>query len=257
MSFCSGIEVAEFGSGDGLPIALLHEGLGSVLMWRDFPARLAVATGRKVIAWSRKGYGNSVPYEAPYGLDFMHSEADAAAQLFEQLGVEKAHLFGHSDGASIALLLAARHPQRVASLVLEAPHTFVEPVCLEAIARLKSGDAKQALISALGKYHLSPEIMLDRWLAIWLDTAFVKWSIETEVKAVAAPILLIQGEQDEFGTFAQLDRIADCLPCASQLRLSQCGHSPHRDQQSAVLRATAQFIESVEPLSIFKAGATL
>lgn len=257
MSLCGGaIEIAEFGAGEGLPIALLHEGLGSVAMWRDFPARLAAATGRKVIAWSRQGHGRSAPPDAPFGLDFMHREADAAARLIGEIGIEKAHVFGHSDGASIALLLAARHPQRVASLVLEAPHTFVEPVCLAAIARFRSDAARHALIAGLGKYHNFPTAMLDRWLAIWLDPAFAKWSIEAEVEAIIAPLLLIQGDQDEYGTFSQLDRISDRLARARQLRLERCGHSPHRDQPTAVLRATAQFFVSLEDLST-KAGATL
>jgi pimeloyl-ACP methyl ester carboxylesterase len=244
-----GIEIAEFGSGDGMPIAMLHEGLGSLAMWREFPTRLAQATGRKVIAWSRKGYGNSSAFDGRYELDFMHREADAAAQLLAELGIERAHLFGHSDGASIALLLAARHPRQVASLVLEAPHVFVEPVCLEAISRLASADVRLSLTNRLAKYHRASAAVLDQWLAIWLDPAFASWSIEAELDSITAPLLLIQGEDDEYGTFAQLDRIAERLAWAEQLRLDRCGHSPHRDREADVLRAATRFLESQSSLT--------
>jgi pimeloyl-ACP methyl ester carboxylesterase len=237
-----GIEIARHGAGAGEPIVLLHEGLGSVAMWRDFPSLLAEATDREVIAWSRRGYGDSETANVPYELDFMHREAEAAVQLLDQMDVPKAHLFGHSDGASIALLVAAKYPQRVASLVLEAPHVFVEPVCIEAIARHNPVPARQALVARLAKYHKAPQAMLDRWLAIWLDPAFTAWSIEPELESITAPLLLIQGEQDEYGSFAQLDRIVGKLGHARQLRLEQCGHSPHRDRGADVLSAAVEFL---------------
>lgn len=241
-----GLEIAEFGAGLGTPILLLHEGLSSVAMWRDFPTKLADATGRKVIAWSRNGYGRSVLLNSQYRVDFMHREADVAAQVFDQLGIEKAHIFGHSDGASISLLLAARHPRTVESLVLEAPHVFVEPICLKAIARLNGDVARHDLANRLNKYHCQPDIVLDRWLSIWLDTAFASWSIDADIAGIKVPVLLIQGDEDEYGTFEQLDQISTRLPQAEQLRLSECGHSPHRDRAPDVLGAATRFLAAVQ-----------
>lgn len=237
-----GIEVAEFGTGGGLPIALLHEGLGSVAMWRDFPQRLAEATGRRVIAWSRRGYGASAPFDRPYDIDFMHREADAAAQLLRARGVTQAHLFGHSDGASIALLMAARHPALTASLVLEAPHVFVEAMCVERILDFGELAERSGIIDRLGKYHIDARAVFWQWHDIWVDPRFSGWSIEMDIRDLTLPTLLIQGEDDEYGTFKQLDRISRIISDAQQLRLDRCGHSPHRDRESEVLSSIADFI---------------
>jgi pimeloyl-ACP methyl ester carboxylesterase len=238
-----GLEVAQYGSGTGLPVIMLHEGLGSAAMWRGFPAKLAEASGRRVIVWSRRGYGASGSFDAPYDLDFMHREADAAEHLMRERGLERAHVYGHSDGASIALLLAARHPARVASLVLEAPHVFVEPICTEAIVALGKLAQDSDFITRLNKYHRNPAAVFRQWFAIWTDRRFPAWTIEAELSGMAVPTLLIQGEDDAFGTFDQLDRIAARLPQASQLRLSACGHSPHRDCEDAVLSAASAFLK--------------
>jgi pimeloyl-ACP methyl ester carboxylesterase len=237
----SQMEVVSFGAGEGLPILMLHEGLGSVALWREFPARLAEQTGRKVIAWSRLGYGNSEGFEEPYGTDFMHREADAAARLMQDLGIPRAHLFGHSDGASIALLLAARHPAQVAALVLEAPHIFVEAKCLEQIAKFGREVGGTDTITRMGRYHRDAPAVFRQWHAVWTDPLFPAWSIEQDIAGLTHPILLIQGEDDEYGTFARLDRIVQLAPQCRQLRLPRCGHSPHRDQGEAVLATTALF----------------
>lgn len=237
-----GLELRHWGDGDGHAILLLHEGLGSVAMWKDFPLELARVTGRRVIAWSRRGHGNSGRFAGPYGCDFMHREADAAALLIDRLGLGRVHLFGHSDGASIALLLAARHPEKVASCLLEAPHVFVEDMCLDAIAGLAEAAAAGDLIERLSKYHREAAAVFAQWHAIWSDPEFAAWTIEREIEGIATPMLLVQGEEDEFGTFAQLDSIARRIPSARQLRLNECRHSPHRDQSRAVLEATTQFL---------------
>lgn len=245
-SFVDGLECAEFGSGDGLPILMLHEGLGSLAMWRDFPEKLALATGRRVLAWSRQGYGGSRKFDEPYSVDFMHREADAAASLLAKFGLTRVHVFGHSDGASIALLLAARHLGLVASLVLEAPHVFVEPMCLDAIFALRASPNLDDLIARLGKYHTDSVAVVEQWTAIWLDPQFAVWTIADQLVSVTAPALLIQGDDDEYGTFAQLDQICERVPHAQQLRLANCGHSPHRDQEQVVLDATADFQAQTE-----------
>jgi pimeloyl-ACP methyl ester carboxylesterase len=231
------------GADDRLPILLLHEGLGSVETWRDFPGKLAAVTGHRVIAYSRRGYGLSAPFDGAYDLGFMHREADAAAALMADMGIERAHVFGHSDGASIALLLAARYPACAASLILEAPHIFVEAMCVAAIKGLE--DSSEQLVSRLGKYHRDAASVFSQWFNIWTDPCFPEWTIETEIDAIACPTFVIQGENDEYGTFEQVDRICARMPQTQQLRLPACGHSPHRDCEEAVLGATTAFYGEV------------
>jgi pimeloyl-ACP methyl ester carboxylesterase len=239
------LEFARHREGAGDPILMLHEGLGSVAMWRDFPECLAARTGRQVILWSRRGYGWSDAFAAPYQPDFMHREADAIPALLDALGIERVHLFGHSDGGSIALLAAAARPDRVASLILEAPHVFVEPQTTEAIVSFGQSPELGQTLTRMTKYHRSPPEVFRQWHAIWTDPRFSDWNIEEGLETIAVPALLIQGEDDEYGTFAQLDRIAARLSQTRQLRLPGCGHSPHRDQQSAVLAATAAFLQDM------------
>lgn len=239
------IEVSVSGEGHGLPILLLHEGLGSVAMWKDFPQRLAEATNRRTVACSRRGYGSSGDFAGPYGCDFMHREADAMAQLIDELGLGRVHVFGHSDGASIGLLLAARHPEKVASLVLEAPHVFVEDICLAAIVQLGQTARVDGMVERLSRYHRRADTVFTQWHDIWTFPAFAAWNIESEIERITAPVLLIQGEDDEYGTFAQLDSITQRLPSTRELRLANCRHSPHRDQSPAVLQATTQFLREI------------
>ena len=229
--------------GSGIPVLLLHEGLGSVSMWRDFPEQLALATGRPVVAWSRRGYGLSDPLPGPRDPDYMHREADAVARLMDTISIKRAVLFGHSDGGSIALITAARSPERVASLILEAPHVFVEDISTESIARTKRLYATGNLSQLLGRYHRDPDQVFWGWNDIWLDPRFRDWSIEELLPAIRAPALLIQGLDDEYATFDQIDRIGAVLPDTQRLELERCGHSPHRDQPETVLAATAAFLQ--------------
>ena len=232
--------------GNGLPILLLHEGLGSVAMWRDFPQQLAAATRHPVLAWSRRGYGLSDPLHDHRDPDYMHREADAVVRLMDALAIERAVLFGHSDGGSIALIAAARSPHRVAALILEAPHVFVEEMAIDSIARTKHHYMTTNFSQLLGRYHRDPDHAFWGWNDIWLDPRFRGWSIEELLPAIRAPALLIQGRDDEYGTVEQLDRIAAVLPDVRRLELDHCGHSPHRDQPEAVLRATVAFLGGTE-----------
>jgi len=231
--------------GTGVPVLLLHEGLGSVTMWRDFPEQLALATGRPVLAWSRRGYGLSDPLPGRRDPDYMHVEADAVTRLMDVLAIERAVLFGHSDGASIALITAALAPDRVAALILEAPHVFVEDISIESIQRTKQLYTTTSLRELLGRYHRDPDHVFWGWNDIWLDPRFRDWSIEALLPAIRAPALLIQGRYDEYGTLEQLDRIGAALPDAQRLELERCGHAPHRDQPDAVLGATAAFLQRI------------
>lgn len=233
--------------GQGLPIVLLHEGLGSVASWRDFPARLAAATGRRVLAWSRRGYGASTIPDAPFGIDYMHREADLIPATFAALGIDRAILYGHSDGGSIALIAASRSPDRVAALVLEAPHVLVEPVTVDSIARIAGMAASTDLVARLGRYHRDPQTTFTRWRDIWLDPAFLDWNLEPLLPGVAAPTLLIQGLNDEYGTLDQLDRIERVVDRTARVTVPKCGHSPHRERPEVVLAEVATFLASVKP----------
>ncbi len=233
------LETRQWGQTGNVPILLLHEGLGSVSMWRDFPAKLADQTARKVIAYSRQGYGASGAFEDAYALDFMHREADATVRLMDDVGLARAHVFGHSDGAPIALLIAARYPGRVASLVLEAPHVFVESMCLSAIRGL--APHAETLVERLARHHRDAASVFRQWFAIWTDPRVPEWSIEADIATVRCPTLIVQGERGEYGTFEQVERTCALLPQALQLRLPDCGHSPHRDCEQQVLQACKEF----------------
>ena len=227
-------------------IVFLHEGLGSVSMWRDFPDALCEAIGARGLVYSRPGYGRSTPRERGerWGVDFMHRQAhEVLPALLHALHItEKPWLLGHSDGGSIALLHAARFPDRVAGLVVLAPHLFVEEFGLASIRRAREAYLSTDLKQKLARHHADPESAFWGWNDIWLDPAFKAWNIEPELGAIACPILAIQGEDDEYGTLAQIEHIAHRLAQTRLLVLPRCGHSPHRDQPEAVIAAAQQQI---------------
>jgi pimeloyl-ACP methyl ester carboxylesterase len=232
--------------GRGLPLLLLHEGLGSVAMWRDFPEALATATGHEVIAWSRQSYGASDPLPRPRDPGYMHDEAALLPDVMDALNIDCAHLLGHSDGGSIALIAAARFPARAASLILEAPHVYVEQITVDSIAEVKTTYQTTDLGMRLGRHHKDGDHTFRRWNDIWLDPRFRDWNIEALLPRVTAPALLIQGLDDEYGSLDQLDRIEAVLPHTRRLELARCGHSPHRDQPEAVLTAVTAFLRNID-----------
>lgn len=227
-------------------VVFLHEGLGSVAMWKDFPQRLCEAGGFRGLVFSRPAYGRSTPRAEGevWGVDFMHQQAHEVVPAFlDALGVQDAPwLFGHSDGASIALLLAARLPHRTSGLVLLAPHIFVEKVTVENIERAKNAYLTTDLPQKLGRYHDDPDSAFWGWNRIWLDPAFRSWNIASDIAAIRLPVLAIQGLDDEYGTLAQIRGIAQQVPGTRLLELPGCAHSPHRDQPEAVIAATVAFI---------------
>jgi pimeloyl-ACP methyl ester carboxylesterase len=225
-------------------LVFLHEGLGSIRQWRDFPARLARASGCRALLYNRYGYGDSdVLAEPRVGVRFMHDEALLALpELLAGLGIQTPVLVGHSDGASIALIHAgAGHPVR--GLALLAPHVFVEDICVRSIEQARRTFETGDLRERLGKYHRDPARTFHLWNDVWLDPAFRRWNIEEYLPGVRAPVLAIQGEDDEYGTMAQLDAIARQVqgPC-ELLKLARCGHSPQRDQPEATLAALVRFV---------------
>jgi pimeloyl-ACP methyl ester carboxylesterase len=227
-----------------LPILLMHEGLGSIELWKDFPEALAAATEREVIAWSRQDHGLSDRSIEPRQPDYMHREAALLPKLHALLGISRAHWLGHSDGASIALIGAAQHPSLAASLVLEAPHVFVEDLTVASIAEIGARYYTSGMSKRLKRYHADPDYIFWKWHEIWLDPKFRDWNIEGLLSRIEAPALLIQGRDDEYGTMEQLERIEGVLQRTQRVELGSCGHSPHRDQPLAVIAAIARFLES-------------
>ena len=232
--------------GEGAPaIVFLHEGLGSRAMWRDFPAKLASALGMRGLVYSRPGYGKSTPRAAEerWEPDFMHRQAhEVLPALLDALGVrEPVWLYGHSDGGSIALLFAARFPQRVAGVIAAAPHIFVEDLSVSSIEKTRLAYLETDLRDKLARYHDDVDSAFWGWNDIWLHPPFREWSIEREIEAIRAPLLAIQGVDDEYGTMEQIRGIARRVPHAKLLEIPACGHSPHRDQPEAVIRAALEF----------------
>jgi pimeloyl-ACP methyl ester carboxylesterase len=243
------VEYRWVGPEDGPVMVFLHEGLGSCALWRDFPARLAEAIGMRGLVYSRPGYGRSTPRAAGerWGPDFMHRQAhEVLPALLAALGVGDAPvwLYGHSDGASIALLHAARFPERVAGAVVAAPHLFVEDVSIASIARARGAYESGDLRERLARYHDDPDSAFYGWNDVWLAAAFRDWSIEDEVGTIRCPLLAIQGLDDEYGTLEQVRGIARRVPQAQLLELPDCGHSPHRDQPAAVIAAVSRCMQA-------------
>ncbi len=226
------------------PLVFLHEGLGSVRQWRDFPARVARATGCGALVYSRYGYGQSdVLAEARRGVRYMHEEAlTALPELLASLRIYQPILVGHSDGASIAVIYAgAGHPVR--GLALLAPHVFVEDLGLRSIAAAKREFETTDLPERLAKYHRDPRRTFFLWNDAWLDPDFATWSIEEYLPGIRCPVLAIQGFDDPYGSMVQLHTIARKVrgPC-ELVKLDQCGHTPFRDQPQATLDALSRFI---------------
>jgi pimeloyl-ACP methyl ester carboxylesterase len=233
-------------SGDGRPVMVfLHEGLGSVAMWRDFPARLCEAAGLRGLVYSRPGYGRSTPRppDEKWGPDFMHRQArEVLPALLRELGVERPWLFGHSDGGSIALLHAAAFPDALRGAVVLAPHILVEDVSVESIRKAREAYLQTDLKQRLGRYHDDADSAFFGWNDVWLSPAFRPWSIEEEIRAIRCPLLAIQGLDDEYGTLEQVRGIARRVPQAQVLEIPRCGHSPHKDQPEAVMAAVRDFV---------------
>ena len=234
------------GNADAPLIVFLHEGLGSVSAWRDFPHQLCTALGWRGLVYSRPGYGRSTPRAANehWAPDFMHRQAnEVLPALLDTLGVQRpVVLFGHSDGGSIALLHAAHHPQRVQRLVVLAPHTMVEAFGLASIAAARESYISGDLRARLARHHENADSAFYGWNDIWLSPGFARWQITSDLKYIRCPVLAVQGADDAYGTMAQIDGIAQAVPGARLLKLPHCGHAPHRDQKQALIAATVDFL---------------
>jgi pimeloyl-ACP methyl ester carboxylesterase len=231
-------------------VVFLHEGLGSVAMWRGFPAAFCEGHGFSGFVFSRYGYGRSTPRPPgeAWSPDFMHRQAfELLPTLFEQAGIARPWLFGHSDGGSIALLHASRFD--VAGVVAVAPHLFVEPVSITSIEKAKAAYDSGDLRERLARYHDDPDSAFRGWNDAWLAPAFRAWNIESEIGRIACAVLAVQGEDDEYGTLEQIRAIQRRLPETRLLAIPECGHSPHRDQPGILSREAGRFILAHSPVS--------
>jgi pimeloyl-ACP methyl ester carboxylesterase len=227
-------------------VVFLHEGLGSITMWRDFPQRFCEEHGFRGLVFSRYGYGQSTPRPAgerpPH--TYLHEQAhEALPALLAALGVQRPWVFGHSDGASIALLYAARFPEQCSGAIVMAPHIFIEDITLAGIRQARDAYVNADLKPRLARHHRDVESVFFGWNDTWLDPAFRDWNIEAELPRISCPVLAIQGEGDEYGTLDQIYGIERQTPHARALPIAQCGHSPHKDQPDAVIRAAGRFIK--------------
>ena len=226
-------------------LVFLHEGLGSVSMWRDFPERLCSALGLRGLVYSRPGYGRSTPRppDERWAPDFMHRQAhELLPALLAALGVQAPYaLFGHSDGGSIALLHAARFPGRVSRAVVLAPHILVEDVSIASIEAARRAYETTDLRQRLARHHDDPDSAFRGWNDIWLDARFRGWNIAAEIGTIGCPLLAVQGLDDEYGTLAQIRGIRERVPQTQLLELPACGHSPHRDQPGPLIAACGAF----------------
>ncbi|CAN5756779.1 alpha/beta hydrolase [soil metagenome] len=245
------LEGATFGPAprEATTIVLLHEGLGSVDLWQDFPQRLVAATGLGVFAYSRQGYGKSDPARLPRPLDYMEREAiEVLPEVLSTLDPRHVILLGHSDGASIAALyLGARQDRRVRGLILMAPHFFTENMGLKAIAEARAAYGSADLRQRLAKYHADVDNAFRGWNDAWLDADFADWNIEEAIDYIRVPVLAIQGRDDQYGTLAQITALQSRLYAPFEaVILANCRHAPFLDKPAETLHAIAGFAARLE-----------
>ncbi|MFC7408575.1 alpha/beta fold hydrolase [Hydrogenophaga atypica] len=244
----------EAGPSNGPLLVFLHEGLGSVSMWRDFPSRLCERLGWQGLVYSRPGYGQSTPrpLDEPLPPDFLERQAlEVLPALLQALGVDGTRrplwLLGHSDGGSIALIHAAHHTDSVAGLVVLAPHIMVEDVSVASIAQAREAYQTTDLRERLARHHRDPDSAFWGWNDVWLSPAFRDWSIEAMLPALTCPVLAVQGQDDEYGTLQQVFGIAAAAPHTTVEVFASCGHSPHKDQTERLLDLVTTFTGASSP----------
>ena len=227
-------------------LVFLHEGLGSVSTWRDFPRRLGERTGSGALIYSRRGYGSSPPAELPRPIEYMHDEAAVLEDVLRHHRVRDAILIGHSDGASIALIYAGRMRSGPArALILEAPHVIAEQSGIDSIAAMRKAYDTTDLRPRLARHHSNVDNAFRGWNDVWLDPRFRDWNIEEFLPAITIPMLLIQGNADEYGTWAQIEAIErQVRGPVETFSVPDAGHAPHRDEPEIVLERMSAFIHA-------------
>lgn len=226
-------------------IIFLHDSLGCIATWRDFPDALGEATGCNVLVYDRQGYGQSAPFaKAERTKDYLEEEADVLHEIINACGIAQALLFGHSDGGSIALIAAAKYPDKIKAVVTEGAHIFVEDVTLQGIRAAVETYRTTNLGQRLEKYHGDKtDAVFWAWAKTWLTDEYRSWNIEQFLPRITCPVLVIQGEQDEFGSMAQVDGIVHATSgTAEKLMIPRTGHSPHKEAREIVLERSVAFL---------------
>jgi len=228
----------------GTTLVFLHEGLGSVGQWRDFPSLLSEKTGIEALVYDRWGYGSSDPFTLPRKKSYLHDEALVSLPaVLEKCGIGRPFLVGHSDGGSIALIYASKHPENVRAVITEAAHVFVEDVTLEGIREAVKGYAATDLGKRLARFHGDKtDLVFHGWADTWLSAEFRDWNIEGYLPGVRCPVLVIQGIDDRYGTFAQVRAIERQVSGRATPLLVPCGHIPHAEAREKVLEEMARFV---------------
>lgn len=230
--------------GAGPALLFLHEGLGSVGLWKGFPERLAAATGRRVVAYSRLGHGFSELPPGPRTPSFMHEEATTVVpMLIAELGLGEPVLVGHSDGGSIALLAAAALP--VSGLVVLAPHVLVEPFALETIRSARAAFEAGDLARRMARHHRDAESTFRNWNDVWLDPAFASWDLRPELPGITCPVLGIQGTEDPYGSDVHVQAVRDLARGPVDLLFPRCGHVPHLERPALVESTITGWVEAL------------
>jgi pimeloyl-ACP methyl ester carboxylesterase len=234
-------------TGEAPTIVFLHEGLGSITQWKDFPAALCERVGCRGLVYNRRGYGGSDPLDR-LSPEFMHHEAlDVLPGMLDALEIERPVLFGHSDGGSIALIYAGSGRPAPAAMILEAAHVFVEDVTVRRIAELSAAYRSSDLRARLERHHGSNvDRLFDEWTRTWLSPEFRGWNIEQYLHRIDCPALVMQGRDDEYGTLRQVNAIAAAVTGAETLVIDGCGHAPHIERRDEVLEAAAMFVQRLQ-----------
>lgn len=240
-----GVGVSDAVKAETPVMVFLHEGLGSVALWKSFPDTMCRHLQIRGLVYSRPGYGASTPraIDEHWDVDFMHKQAtDILPALLEALNIKRPWLFGHSDGGSIALLYAARFPDALAGAIVVAPHIFVEDLSVTSLSATREAYLHQGLREKLAHYHDDVDSAFFGWSDIWLSPAFRSWNITEELSAIRCPLLAIQGRQDEYGSMQQIFGVRSQCPESHVLELDACGHAPHRDQPARVMATVTDFM---------------
>ena len=229
-------------------LIFLHEGLGSVSMWKDFPQELSRITGCGALSYSRLGYGQSEKCELPRQLNFMHKEGlEVLPSIITQFRIQNYILVGHSDGASIGLIHAGSdYADKLLGMINEAPHVFSESLTISSIKKLRENYNSGNLRVKLEKYHNDIDMTFNGWADVWLNDEFTDWNIESYLSRIKVPQLIIQGNDDEYGTSAQVEAIvSQSAGSVKTCFFNNCGHSPHSDQKSKTLEVMNEFVRNL------------
>lgn len=230
------------------PVIFLHDSLGSAALWREYPKTISLQSQREVYIYERRGHGHSSPLESQVrDSHYLEDEADLIPTVLRELSVEEAILYGHSDGASIALIAAGKFPSLVKGLIVEAPHIFVEEITIEGVRRTVERKNETRLIEKLKKYHgEKAETIFRAWGETWLNPGYHSWNIENFLKNITSPVLVIQGEEDEYGTVSQMTGISRNAGGKVELRLlPKMGHNPHNESPLSVSRIALEFLSDL------------